>query len=163
MLTPCRGAAGLEGPQVKAGPLEALSEWPSGTGCQEGQLEGRGQGWGPGAEAPEPGGNSELRCPEVWLPEEGTRARGATASGEQSSVGPLGLGASLPVSTDVPEAGQEGSGRGRGLASLPEGLGHSQEACRLSPGRRQGEARPPSSCPAWTPSLTPPWAWGDRI
>ena len=151
-------------PTGQAGPLEALCEWPSGTGCQEGQLEGRGQGWGPGEEAPEPGGNSEPRGPEVWLPEERTRARGDTAPGEQSSVGPLGLGASLPVSTDVLEAGEEGSGRGQGLAGLPEGLGRSQEACSLSPGRRRrGEARPPPSRPAWTPGLTPPWAWGDHI
>lgn len=71
MLTPCRGAAGLEGPQVKAGPLEALSEWPSGTGCQEGQLEGRGQGWGPGAEA-----QSQVGIQSSGAPRSGSQRRG---------------------------------------------------------------------------------------
>jgi len=57
------------------------------------------------------------------------------------------------MSTDVLEAG---AGERRGLASLPEGLGSGQEACSLSPGRRQGEPEPLAPRPAWKPGLTPP-------
>lgn len=119
-------------------------------------------GAGPWGRGPEPGVNSQLRCPgsRSWRKRLGPREQ--EHPGRTALWGGWGWEPLSPTSTDVLEAGR-GKGGGRGLASLPEGLGSSQEACSLSPGRRQGEPRPLAPHPAWKPGLTPPWAWGDHI
>lgn len=119
MLTPCRGLADLEGPQVKAGPGETLS------GCQEGERWGRR--WG--CEFP-------AQVPGLWLLEEKTGAKGTRASGESCPVGQLGLGASLPHEHRCSGGGKREGEAAGWLASLRAwGAARRPAACRQGGGR----------------------------